>query len=96
MTDRTRPALTLEPFRQQATYGQVFWAMREWLVASAIGERLTVQQPFAERLTGAKVELNARLTSGASVGISAKVQRSLLTKQTATSVMLQAAFKTVQ
>jgi len=24
--------------------------MREWLVASAIGERLTVQQPFAEKL----------------------------------------------
>ena len=95
VTDRTRPALTLAPFRQQATYGQVFWAMREWLVASAIGERLTVQQPFAERLTAAKMELNARLTGGASVGISAKVQRSLLTKQTATSVMLQAAFKTV-
>jgi hypothetical protein len=96
VTDRTRPALTLAPFRQQATYGQLFWAMREWLVASAIGERLTVQQPFAERLAAGKLELNARLTSQASIGVSAKVQRSLLTNRTATSVMLQAAFKAVR
>jgi hypothetical protein len=95
VTDRTRPVVSLDSFRQQATYGQLFWAMREWLVASAIGERVTVQQPFAERLAAGRLELSARLTSGASVGISAKVQRSLLTKQTATSVMLQAAFKTV-
>lgn len=96
VTDRTRPALMLAPFRQQATYGQVFWAMREWLVASAIGERLTVQQPFAEKLVAGKLELNARLTSESSVGVSAKVQRSLLTNRMSTSVMLQAAFKTVR
>jgi hypothetical protein len=96
VTDRTRPALTQAPFRQQATFGQVFWAVREWLVASAIGERLTVQQPFAERLEAGKVELSARLTSGASVGVSTKVQRSLLTNRMSTSVMLQAAFKTVR
>jgi hypothetical protein len=94
VTDRTRSALSA-PFRQQATYGQLFWAMREWLVASAIGERLTVQQPFAERLAAGRLELSARLTSGTSVGVSAKVQRSLLTNVTSTSVMLQAAFKTV-
>ena len=94
VTDRTRPSLST-PFRQQASYGQLFWAMREWLVASAIGERLTVQQPFPERLAAGRLELSARLTSGASVGVSAKVQRSLLTRQTVTSVMLQAAFKTV-
>jgi hypothetical protein len=94
VTDRTRPSLST-PFRQQASYGQLFWAMREWLVASAIGERLTVEQPFPERLAAGRLELSARLTSGASVGVSAKVQRSLLTRQTVTSVMLQAAFKTV-
>ena len=94
VTDRTRPGLS-EPFRQQATYGQLFWAMREWLVASAIGERLTVQQPFVERLAAGRLELSARLTSGASLGVSAKLQRSLLTNQTSRSVMLQAAFKTV-
>ena len=96
VTDRTRPALTVAPFRQQATYGQVFWAMREWLVASAIGERLTVQQPFAEKLAAGKLELNARLTSEASVGVSAKVQQNLITGRVSTSVMLQAALKTVR
>jgi hypothetical protein len=88
--------LTLAPFRQQATYGQVFWALREWLVASAIGERLIVQRPFAEKLAAGKLELNARLTSEATVGVSAKVQRSLLTNRLSTSIMLQAAFKTVR
>jgi len=34
VTDRTRPAVTLAPFRQHATYGQVFWSMREWLVVT--------------------------------------------------------------
>ena len=96
VTDRTRPALTLAPFRQQATYGQVFWAMREWLVASAIGERLTVQQPFEEQLAAGRLELSARLTSEASVGVSTKVQRSLLTRHMSTSFMVQAAFKTVR
>jgi hypothetical protein len=96
VTDRTRPALAVAPFRQQATYGQVFWAMREWLVASAIGERLTVQQPFAERLAAGKLELNARLTSQATIGVSTKLQRNLVTDRMATSVMLQAAFKTVR
>ena len=96
VTDRTRPAVTLAPFRQHATYGQVFWSMREWLVVSAIGEHLTVQQPFDEQLAAGRLELNARLTSQASVGVSAKVQRSLLTHRMSTSFMVQAAFKTVR
>jgi hypothetical protein len=96
VTDRTRPALTPAPFRQQATYGQVFWAMREWLVASAIGERLTVRQPFDERLAAGRLELNTRLTGAASVTVSAKVQRSLTTSHLSTSFMVQAAFKTVR
>jgi hypothetical protein len=96
ITDRTRAAVASQAFRQQATYGQVFWAMREWLVVSGTGERLTVQQPFAEKLASGKLELSARLTSQASVGVSAKVQRSLLTHRTSTSVMLQATLKTVR
>jgi hypothetical protein len=96
VTDRTRPEQALTPFRQQATYGQLFWAMREWLVASATGERLTVEQPFAERAAAGKLEMNARLTSEASIGVSAKVQRNLLNRRLTTAVMLQAAFKTVR
>jgi len=96
VTDRTRPAQAPTAFRQQATYAQVFWAMREWLVASASGERLTVEQPFAERVGAGKLELNARLTSAATIGVSTKVQRSLVTRRTTTSVMVQAALKTVR
>ena len=96
LTDRTRPAGQLTPFRQQATYGQVFWAMREWLVASAIGERLTVQQPFNDTLAAGRLELSARLTSGISLSASTRVQRSLLTRQVSTSFMLQATLKTVR
>ncbi len=96
MTDRTRPTQVATPFRQKATYGQVFWAMREWLVASAIGERLTVETPFEERFAAGKLELSARLTSEASVGVSTKVQRNLLTSRLTTSFMVQAALKTVR
>jgi hypothetical protein len=96
VTDRNRPALTPSPFQQQATYAHLFWAMREWLVASAIAERLTVQQPFAERYAAGKLELNARLTSQATIGVSGRVQRNLLTNELANSIVLQAAFKTVR
>ena len=53
VTDRTRVDLSALSLPQSATYGQVFYAIREWLVASAIGERLRVDQPFEERLTPA-------------------------------------------
>jgi hypothetical protein len=96
VTNRARPALTSTPFQQQASYAQVFWAMREWLVASAIGERLTVQVPFEERYAAGKLELNARLTSAATIGVSGRIQRDLVTGKVASSIMLQAAFKTVR
>jgi len=96
VTDRTRSAQTPGPFRQQATFGQVFWAMREWLVAYATGERLAVETPFEERLAAGKLELSARLTSEMSVGVSTKVQRNLLTERITTSLMVQAALKTVR
>jgi hypothetical protein len=96
VTDRSRPALAPSPFQQQASYAQLFWAMREWLVASAIAERLTVQQPFEERYASGKLELTARLTSQATIGVSGRIQRNLLTNALVNSVMLQAAFKTVR
>jgi hypothetical protein len=96
VTDRTRPALISTSFQQQTTYAQLFWAMREWLVASAIGERLTVQQPFEERFAAARFELNARLTSQATIGISGRIQRNLITSAFTNSIMLQGAFKTVR
>jgi hypothetical protein len=73
----------------------VFWAVREWLVASAVGERLSVQRPFEERRTAGGVEVTARLTSVATVGVSARVQRDRLTRRVSRSAMFQVALKTV-
>lgn len=95
ITDRTREGPVDTSFRQQATYGQVFWAAREWLVLSAIGERLDVERPFRERLAGGKLEVSARLTSVATFGVSAGVQRDLLTRRMSPSVAMQLALKTV-
>jgi hypothetical protein len=64
-------------------------------VASAIGERLSVQAPFAERLNAGRLELVARLTAMATVGVSGRVQRNALTGQATRSVTIQLALKTV-
>jgi hypothetical protein len=74
----------------------VFWAVREWLVASAIAERLRVESPFDERLNAGKVELSARLASQATVGFSARLQRDAVTGRRARSIAVQVALKTVQ
>jgi hypothetical protein len=95
VTNRTRTAPVMTTFAQSATYAQIFWAAREWLVASATGERLRVEQPFEERLNAAKVALSARLSSQATIGVSARIQRDALTGQNTRTVTLQAAFKTV-
>jgi hypothetical protein len=83
-------------FGQSTSYVQVFWAMREWLVASAIGERLRVEAPFAERIDGGKLELGARLTNQASIGISTGLQKNQLTGDWSKSISLKLALKTWQ
>ena len=94
VTSRTRDGVD-GPFRQHATYGQAFWAAREWLVASLIGERLSVQRPFVERIQGGRLELAARFTSIATVSASAGVQRNAITGRTSRSLQVQVALKTV-
>ena len=94
VTDRERAEVP-DRFTQQATYGQLFWAAREWLVASLIGERLSVQPPFEERLNSGRLELAARLTSVATISLSTGVQRNVLTRQTSPSLVFQVALKTV-
>ena len=96
MTARTRELTIAEPFQQAATYAQLFWAAREWLVASAVAERLKVERPFEERLTAGKLELVARLASQVTIGVNARLQRDALTGRRSRSVAFQAAFKTVQ
>jgi hypothetical protein len=95
-TERTRTVPESASFAQRASYGQLFWAAREWLVASAIGERLHVAQPFEENLVAGTLELAARLASQASVTIMSRMQHDQITGRVSTSLVLQVAFKTVR
>ena len=98
ITDRRRDSMEVVAgsFRQQASYAHVFVAVREWLVTSAIAERLHVEQPFAEQLTAGTLEIAARLTNQASLGISARAQRNHLADIWGRSVTAQLALKTPQ
>jgi len=100
VTKRTR-TLTSEPdtttsFSQQTTYAQLFIAVREWLVTSAIAERLHVQQPFAQELRGARFELAARLASQATLTFGTRFDRNQLTGRLSKGISIQAAFKTAR
>jgi hypothetical protein len=95
ITDRSSNNGSFTPFRQNASYGQVFWAAREWLVASVIGERLQVERPFAERLRAGRLEVTARLASQVTVGVSGRLQRNDINGRIGSTIMFQIAFKTV-
>lgn len=95
ITDRTMHQPAIASFRQHATYAQLFYAVREWFVVSAIGERLNVQKPYEEKLNAGKIEVAARLTNQISLVFNARLQRNQLTGQWSPSVALQLALKTV-
>jgi hypothetical protein len=95
VTERTRTTLA-NAFTQNATYAQAFWATREWLVLSAIGERLRVEAPFAQRSNAGRIEVAARLAPQATVVLGTKVEKNLMTGTLTKSLILQMAFKTVQ
>lgn len=82
-------------FGQAATYSQVFYAFREWLVGSAILERLTVADPFPERRFAARGELSVRLSSNFTLGVRAGAQLDRRTGQTTPVVTMLLAWKTV-
>lgn len=82
-------------FWQQTTYVQAFHAWREWLVASAVYERLAVQEPFPEHLMAVRGEMAARLTPNFTVSLRAGLQRDLRTHTTGPAITLQLAWKTV-
>lgn len=96
VTHRTRDVSATSSFSQAAKLGQVFWAMREWLVLSATGERLRVEQPFEERLNAGKVAVSARLASQITLSVTGRLQKNLRSGQYSRSLALQAAVKTVQ
>ena len=95
MATHDRDTLSGARLPQSTTYAQVFVAMREWLVASAIAERARVTAPFEEKLTAGAFELSARLASQATLGVNARVQRDGRTGRTSPSLVVQAAFKTI-
>jgi hypothetical protein len=92
ITDRTVGTVA---FRQQTSYGQLFWAVREWLVPSLIVERLYVNKPYRERLSAAKIELAARLTPQISASAGPRIQRDENTGRIQKSVVFQVTVKTV-
>jgi hypothetical protein len=83
-------------FNQQTTYAQLFVAIREWLVASGIAERLRVQQPFGQELRGARFELAARLASQMTIAFGARLERNQFTGRLSRGISVQAAFKTAR
>jgi hypothetical protein len=96
MTNRDRQGTTQAAFRQDASYAQVFWAVRDWLVASAIGERLRVDDPYREHLTAGKLEVASRLTSQATVIVGARVEHNESSGRLSKSLAVQLAVKTVE
>lgn len=93
--DITQRNLTAVSFSQSATYGQLFWAAREWLVASAIVERLRVDRPYEERLNAVKLELSARLSPQVTVIAGPRIQKDEVSGRRAVSIVVQVAVKTV-
>ncbi|MDQ2949124.1 MAG: hypothetical protein M3Y27_24830 [Acidobacteriota bacterium] len=95
LTDRTLNTGTFAAFRQTASYGQLFWAAREWLVPSLIVERLHGDRPYLENLNAAKLELSARLTPQVTISAGPRIQHDTVTGRTSKSIVFQVALKTV-
>ncbi|MEP7365537.1 MAG: hypothetical protein ABI972_19965 [Acidobacteriota bacterium] len=85
----------LSAFRQQTSYGQGFYAIREWLVASLIAERLRVATPYRESLNAGKFEIGARLNSMLTIGVNFRMQQNTITHAWSPSAGIQLAMKTV-
>ncbi|MEO5926538.1 MAG: hypothetical protein ABIR70_22160 [Bryobacteraceae bacterium] len=94
VTDRTMNATAIA-FRQHASYLQGFWAAREWLVASVIGEQLAVARPYREDLRAGKIEVAARMSSGLTLSANVRMQYNRITGVWAPSASLQIALKPV-
>ena len=95
LTERIMKVGSTASFWQAATYAQIFWAAREWLVPSLIVERLRVDRPYQEQLDAVRIELSARLTSQVTISAGPRIQKDELTGRIAESVVFQVALKTV-
>jgi hypothetical protein len=94
VTDRERSEI-IGPFRQHASYAQLFWAVRDWLVASATGESLRVSVPYQEKLTAGKIEVASRVTSHATVIAGGRVEHNAANGRLSKSLTVQLSLKTV-
>jgi hypothetical protein len=83
-------------FGQNADYLQVFVYPREWLLLSAITERLGVENPYSEKLWAYKGEVAARLSGNISLGMRLGAQRDARTGAVTPVASVQLAMKTVQ
>jgi hypothetical protein len=94
ITLRTLVQTSPVAFRQDASYGQVFSAAREWFVPAAPVERLTVAAPYRESWLAAGGQVSARLTPQFTFTFSTRIQHNQLTGRTAPAFTLQLAMKT--
>jgi hypothetical protein len=83
-------------FLQHATYAQLFWYPREWLLISAIGEQLQIQRPFQEHLAASRFEVTSRFSPYVTLGVTSRFQWNVISGQFSPSVALQLAIKTVE
>jgi hypothetical protein len=95
ITNRTLKTGTLASFLQSTSYGQLFWAVREWFVPSLIAERLRVAKPYQERLDALKLEFAARISGQLTISVGPRLQRDLATGRLSKSIVFQVALKTV-
>jgi len=93
-TNRSLNATTTS-FLQQASYAQLFWYPREWLLISTIGEQMQVERPFQERLIAGRFEVTSRFSNHITLALTSRFQEDMITGQFAPSVALQLALKTV-
>ena len=96
--DITNRSLTASStsFLQHATYAQLFWYPREWLLISTIGEQLQIQRPFQEHLIAGRFEVTSRFSGHITLGVTSRFQQNIISGQFAPSVALQLALKTVE
>lgn len=94
ITMRTLVQTSPVSFRQDASYGQIFWAVKEWLVPAITAERLTVQQPYREAQVAGGLQLSARLTPQFTLSVSTRIQHNQLTGRNSPAFTLQLAMKT--
>ena len=87
---------TTASFNQQATYAQLFWAAREWLVPSLIFERVQVNPPYRENLDAFRFDLTTRVASQFTISAGPRIQRDQITGRISKSVVIQISLKTVR